>query len=75
MAVMAVLSPKNLKDYSIGISIDWQVCLVRLVCLQTDNCGGPAISLHSYHVSLVQWTTSLLPVMRDPGSIPKGVFM
>jgi hypothetical protein len=31
-------------------------------------CGEPTISLHSYHVSLVQWTTHLLPVIRDPGS-------
>ncbi len=35
-------------------------------------CAEPAISLHSHHVSLVQWTTHLLPVMRDPGSIPRG---
>ncbi len=35
-------------------------------------CGEPAISLHSYHVSLVQWTTRLLPVTRDPGSNPLG---
>ncbi len=35
-------------------------------------CGEPAISLHSHHVSLVQWTTCLLPVTRDPGSIPRG---
>ncbi len=33
------------------------------------DCGEPAISLHSHHVSRVQWTTRLLPVMRDPGSI------
>jgi hypothetical protein len=26
-----------------------------------------------YHVSLVQWTNHLLPAMRDPGSIPRGV--
>ncbi len=32
----------------------------------------PAISLHSYTVPLVQWSTLLLPVMRDPGSIPRG---
>jgi hypothetical protein len=41
--------------------------------------GGPceerAISLHLHHVLLVQWTTRLLPVMRDPGSIPRGIFM
>ncbi len=36
-------------------------------------CGEPAISLHSHHVPLIQWTTHLLPVMRDPGSIPRGV--
>jgi hypothetical protein len=34
--------------------------------------GEPAISLHSHHVSLVQWTTRFLPVMRDPGSNPQG---
>ncbi len=38
-------------------------------------CGEPAISLPSHHVSLVQWTTRLLPVMRDPGSIPREVLM
>jgi hypothetical protein len=41
------------------------------------GCGGepyaePVISLHSYTVPLVQWPTCLLPVMRDPGSIPRG---
>jgi hypothetical protein len=35
-------------------------------------CGEPAISLHSHHVSLVQWTTHLLLVTRDPGSNPLG---
>jgi hypothetical protein len=34
--------------------------------------GEPAISLHSYTVSLVQSVTCLLPVMRDRGSIPRG---
>jgi hypothetical protein len=28
-----------------------------------EPCGEPAISLHSHHVSLVQWTTRLLPVI------------
>jgi hypothetical protein len=37
--------------------------------------GEPAISLHSHHVSLIQWTTCLLPVTRDPGSNPLGVLM
>ncbi len=37
--------------------------------------GEPAISLHSHHVSLVQWTTCLLPVMRDRGSIPMGLLL
>jgi hypothetical protein len=38
-------------------------------------CGEPAISLRSYTVPLVQWSNRLLPVMRDPGSIPRGVLM
>ncbi len=37
------------------------------------NCGELAISLHSYTVPLVQCSTRLLPVMRDLGSIPRGV--
>ncbi len=32
----------------------------------------PAISLHSHHVWLVQWTTRLPPVTRDLGSNPQG---
>jgi hypothetical protein len=40
-----------------------------------DQCRGsykndPAISLHSHHVSLVQWTKPLLSVTRDLGSNP-----
>ncbi len=31
--------------------------------------------IHWYTVPLVQWSTRLLPIMRDPGSIPRGVFM
>jgi hypothetical protein len=38
-------------------------------------CVEPAISLHSHHVSLVQWTTYLLPVTRDPGSNPLGGYL
>jgi hypothetical protein len=37
--------------------------------------GSPVESLHSHHVSLVQWTTCLLPVTRDPGSNPLGGLM
>jgi hypothetical protein len=37
--------------------------------------GEPAISPHSYTVLLVQWSTRLLPIMRDPCSIPRGVLM
>ncbi len=33
-------------------------------------CGEPAISLHSHHVSMVQWTTRLLPVLGYLGSNP-----
>jgi hypothetical protein len=35
-------------------------------------CGEPAISHDSNHVSLVQWTTCLLPFTRDSGSNPLG---
>ncbi len=38
-------------------------------------CGEPAILVYSYTVPLVQWSTCLLPATRDPGSIPRGVFM
>jgi hypothetical protein len=41
-------------------------------CWGGEPCGEPAISLHSHHVSLVQWTTCLLPVTRDSGSNPLG---
>jgi hypothetical protein len=51
-------------------------------CFTTDGvscwggaCGEPAISFHSRHVSLVKWTTCLLPVTRDPGSNPLGGLM
>ncbi len=40
-----------------------------------SDCGEPAISLHSHTVPLVQWSTRLLPVMRDLGSIPRGELM
>jgi hypothetical protein len=40
-----------------------------------EYCGKPAISLHSYTVPLVQWSTSLLFVTRDPGSISREVLM
>ncbi len=35
-------------------------------------CGEPAISLHSCTAPLIQWSTCLLPIMRDLGSIPMG---
>jgi hypothetical protein len=40
-----------------------------------EPCGEPAISLHSHKVSLVQRVNALFPVMRDMGSIPRGVLM
>ncbi len=39
------------------------------------NCGEPAILLHSYTVSLVQWVNPLLPFMRNLGSISRRVLM
>jgi hypothetical protein len=38
-------------------------------------CGEPAISHDFHHVSLVQWTTCLLPTTRDTGSNPLGELM
>jgi hypothetical protein len=40
-----------------------------------QGCGEPAISHDSYDVSLVQWTTCLLPATRDTGSNPPGGLM
>ncbi len=36
---------------------------------KNECCGEPVISLHSYTVPLVRWSTCLLPVMLDPGSM------
>jgi hypothetical protein len=44
----------------------------RDIVPEKKACGESAISLHSYHVSLVQWTNPLLPVTRDLGSNPLG---
>ncbi len=46
-----------------------------LSCIKCTMCGELAISLHSHHVSLVQWTTRLLRVTRDPGSKPQGRYL
>ncbi len=40
-----------------------------------EPCGELAISLHSYTVPQAQWFTHLLPVTRDPGSIPRWVLI
>jgi hypothetical protein len=58
------LSSLRLTDISMWLS-------PRMV-LGHGACGEPTISLHSHHVSLFQWATHLLSVMRDPGSIPRG---
>ncbi len=42
-------------------------CIFTLI----QTCGEQ-ISLHSHHVSLVQWTNTLLPITRDLGSNPLG---
>jgi hypothetical protein len=43
--------------------------------IRASACGEPAISHDSHHVSLVQWTTCLLPATRDTGSNPLGGLM
>jgi hypothetical protein len=45
------------------------------VCIGDIACWEPAISLHSHHVSLVQWTNPLPPVTRNLGSNPLGGLM
>jgi hypothetical protein len=42
------------------------------VPLLLSMCGEPAISHDFHHVSLVQWTTCLLPATRVTGSNPLG---
>ncbi len=48
----------------------------RIICKEMKknikDCGEPAISHDSHHVSLVQGTTCLLPATRDTGSNPQG---
>jgi hypothetical protein len=61
-----------LDDY---LSLDYHVDNLCRKLNRSLYCGEPAISRHSHHVSLVQLTTHLLPVMRDPGSIPRGVLV
>jgi hypothetical protein len=40
----------------------------------TEFLGYNCLQSHCIHTqALVQWSTHLLPVMRDPGSIPRGV--
>ncbi len=45
------------KDRQLHIYSSWRACNLTA----------------SHHLSLVQWTTCLFPVVRDPGSIPRGV--
>ncbi len=51
----------------------WITSVSAITC--SFVCADPAISLHWHHVSLVQWTNHLLPVVRDPGSILRGTIM
>ncbi len=64
-------------SFSVLVSCSLQVLLPASQLTESpaggEPCGEPAISLHSHHASLVQWTTRLLPVMRDPGSNPWGI--
>ncbi len=74
-SVYLCLKAKNIIKTCILIFLQ---CTVGAVWLRAKICGwcaDPAISLHSYYVSLVQWITCLHPVIRDPGSIPRGVLV
>jgi hypothetical protein len=68
------ISPKEINGSATLLkSTQYQTLLfLPETSLYNQYCGEPAISLHSHHVSLVKWTTHLLPVTRDPGSNPLG---
>ncbi len=53
--------------------LGWKLWLTRTqIRGKYISCGEPAISHDFHHVSLVQWTTCLLPTTRDTGSNPLG---
>jgi hypothetical protein len=66
-------------SFSVPVSRSLQVSLLASQPTESaaggEPCGDPAISHDSHHVSLVQWTTCLLPVTRDTGSNPLGRLM
>ncbi len=75
-----VIMPLDLtQSFPAPVSRSLQVSL--LASQPTESAAGgkpciePAISLYSHHVSLVQWTTRLLPATRDPGSNPQGEYL
>jgi hypothetical protein len=58
-------------DWSLWPHLRWSSSwtVTSPACRQCDN------PTWSHTVSLVQWVTYLLPIMRDPGSILRGVFI
>ncbi len=67
----------QLNNRGVGVVVPTRIQADITVCYADADanilfCGEPAISLHSHHVSLVQWTTRLIPVTRDLGSNPQG---
>jgi hypothetical protein len=81
--------PLKTSDLLIGIIISWAysrqtiplsiptnaVYDNKILIFFLQTCGEPAISHDSHHISLVQWTTCLLPATRDTGSNPLGGLM
>jgi hypothetical protein len=64
--------------HSNGKLVDYKAADVQATSVyakELKDCGEPAISLHSHHVSLVQWTTCLLPITRDSDSNPLGGYL
>jgi hypothetical protein len=74
-----VIIPLDLTQLSCPVSCSLQVSLPASQPTESaaggEPCGDPAISLHSHHVSLVQWTNPLFPVTRDLGSNPLGGYL
>ncbi len=62
-------------SFTLALSISSKIFPPIIIVVIRWVCGEPAISPHSHTVPLVRWSTRLLPVMSDPGSIPNVELM
>jgi hypothetical protein len=52
-----------------------QIAKYTIMCNNNNNICEPLWRACNIHSSTGQWSTRLLPVMRDSGSIPRGLLM